>query len=118
MEKDFYQEMKDELYNCRTEIIKALAVNSESFRQIIESVDPKDFGDIASEDTDRKMLEFMGEKDIKRMQLIESALARIEQGKYGKCIKCAKKIPEDRLRAIPYALMCIECQTETERKKR
>ncbi|MGP1576012.1 MAG: TraR/DksA family transcriptional regulator [Treponema sp.] len=118
MEKDFYQEMKEELHECKAELIKTLASNSEDFRQIIEAVDPKDFGDIASDDTDRKMLEFMGEKDIKRMQLIESALARIEQGKYGKCIKCAKKIPEDRLRAIPYALMCIECQTETERRKR
>ena len=118
MGNEFYQEMKQSLHNCRAEIVKTFVANNESFKQIIESVDPKDFGDIASEDTDRKMLEFMGEKDIKRMQLIESALARIEQGKYGKCIKCGKKIPEDRLRAIPYALMCIECQTASERKKR
>jgi len=118
MENEFYQEMKQSLHNCRDEIVKTFVANNESFKQIIESVDPKDFGDIASEDTDRKMLECMGEKDIKRMQLIESALARLEQGKYGKCIKCGKKIPEDRLRAIPYALMCIECQTISERKKR
>lgn len=118
MGNDFYQEMKQSLYDCRAEIIKTFVANNESFKQIIESVDPKDFGDVASEDTDRKMLESMSEKDAKRMQLIESALARIEQGKYGKCIKCGVKIPEDRLRAIPYALMCIECQTETERKKR
>ena len=118
MGNEFYQEMKQSLHNCRAEIVKTFVANNESFKQIIESVDPKDFGDIASEDTDRKMLECMGEKDIKRMQLIESALARIEQGKYGKCIKCSKKIPEDRLRAIPYALMCIECQTASERKKR
>ena len=118
MGNEFYQEMKQSLHNCHAEIVKTFVANNESFKQIIESVDPKDFGDIASEDTDRKMLECMGEKDIKRMQLIESALARIEQGKYGKCIKCGKKIPEDRLRAIPYALMCIECQTASERKKR
>ena len=118
MEKEFYQEMKQSLHGHRAEIIKTFVANHESFQQIIESVDPKDFGDIASEDTDRKMLESMNEKDAKRMQLIESALARLEQGKYGKCIKCTKKIPEDRLRAIPYALMCIDCQSETERKKR
>ena len=91
MEKEFYQEMKQSLHERRAEIIKTFVANNESFKQIIESVDPKDFGDIASEDTDRKMLESMSEKDIKRMQLIESALARIEQGKYGKCIKCTKK---------------------------
>ena len=118
MEKDFIQEMKEALSQGQNDILKTLAANNENFRQIIESVDPKDFGDIAADDTDRKMLDFMGEKDMKRMQLIESALARIEQGKYGKCIKCEKMIPEDRLRAIPYALMCIECQTVSERKKR
>ena len=118
MERDFYQEMKKQLYNCRTEIIKTLAANSEDFRQIIESVDPKDFGDIASDDTDRKMLENMSEKDSKRLQMIDSALARLEQGKYGKCLKCGTKIPEARLTAIPYAAMCIECQSEIERRKR
>ncbi len=118
MEQDFCQEMKEALYKCREDLIKILAANNESFKEIIESVDPKDFGDIASDDTDRKLLESMGEKGIKQMQLIESALTRIEQGKYGKCIKCGKKILEERLRAIPYALMCIECQTVTERKKR
>lgn len=118
MEKEFYQEMKEVLYKYREELIKTMTANNEDFRQIIEEVDPKDFGDIASNDTDRKMLEFMGEKGFKRMQLIESALARIEQGKYGKCIKCAKKIPEPRLRAIPYALMCIDCQTAAEKRKR
>ena len=91
MEKEFYQEMKQSLHEHRAEIIKTFVANHESFQQIIESVDPKDFGDIASEDTDRKMLESMNEKDAKRMQLIESALARLEQGKYGKCIKCTKK---------------------------
>lgn len=118
METAFYQEMKRSLYEHRAEIIKTVIAHNENFKQIIESVDPKDFGDIASEDTDRKMLESMSEKDVKRMQLIDSALARLEQGRYGKCIKCGKKIPEDRLRAIPYALMCIECQSQAERKKR
>jgi len=61
MEKDFYQEMKQSLHEHRAQIIKTFVANNESFKQIIESVDPKDFGDIASEDTDRKMLECMGE---------------------------------------------------------
>ena len=64
MEKDFYQEMKQSLHNYRAEIVKTFVANNESFKQIIESVDPKDFGDIASEDTDRKMLESMSEKDV------------------------------------------------------
>ena len=70
MEKEFYQEMKQSLHEHRAEIIKTFVANHESFQQIIESVDPKDFGDIASEDTDRKMLESMNEKDSKRMHQV------------------------------------------------
>ncbi|MDR2028346.1 MAG: TraR/DksA family transcriptional regulator, partial [Treponema sp.] len=51
-------------------------------------------------------------------KLIDSALTRIQQGKYGLCMKCGKRIPQDRLEAIPYALMCIECKTAEERRNR
>ncbi|MFO8063594.1 MAG: TraR/DksA C4-type zinc finger protein, partial [Spirochaetia bacterium] len=57
-------------------------------------------------------------QEIKRLRLIESALARIEEGKYGICLKSGKPIPRERLEAIPYALYRIEYQAELERKNR
>lgn len=118
MKSNFIQEMRDLLLQRREEIVRNLASNNDDFKEIVEGGDPKDFGDIVTTNVDRKMLEFMSEKEMKRMQQIDSALVRIEQNKYGVCIKCSKKIPEDRLRAIPYALMCVECQSLNERKKR
>ncbi|HNY22492.1 MAG TPA: TraR/DksA family transcriptional regulator [Treponemataceae bacterium] len=118
MEKDFTDKMKQSLINLKREIIETLIANNEDFRDIVEGLDPKDFADIASDDMDRKMLETIGSKDMKRMKLIDSAITRIEQGKYGLCMKCGKKIPKERLEAIPYALMCIECQTADERRNR
>lgn len=118
MEKEFIDSMKDSLINMKKEIIASLVANNEDFKAIVEGVDPKDSVDIASDDMDRKMLESMGTKDLKRMKLIDSALGRIEMGKYGVCIKCGKKIPRERLSAIPYALMCVECQSEDERRNR
>jgi RNA polymerase-binding transcription factor DksA len=59
-----------------------------------------------------------GTQDLKRLKLIDSAITRIQQGKYGLCMKCGKRIPTDRLEAIPYALMCIECKAEEERRNR
>jgi RNA polymerase-binding transcription factor DksA len=64
------------------------------------------------------MLEALGAKDVNKLKLIDSALSRIEQNKYGLCIKCGKKIPQERLEAIPSALLCVECKTEDERKNR
>jgi RNA polymerase-binding transcription factor DksA len=43
---------------------------------------------------------------------------RIEQGKYGLCLKCGKRIPQERLEAIPYAFLCINCKSDDERKNR
>jgi len=39
-----------------------------------------------------------------------SALARIEAGSFGTCIRCGVDIPVDRLRAMPAAELCITCK--------
>ena len=118
MEKEFAEQMKEALIKMKKEIVDSLAANSAEFKAIAGAEDPKDPIDAASDDIDRKMLESLGAKDLKRMRLIDSALTRIEAGKYGVCIKCGKKIPRERLEAIPYALMCVQCQSADERRNR
>lgn len=100
--EEFYQQMKTLLQESRAEIVKTFVANNESFKQLIESVDPKDFGDIASEDTDRKMLENMSEKDSKRLQMIDSALARLEVN----ALNAAKKYRKLGLQPFPM-LPCV-----------
>jgi RNA polymerase-binding protein DksA len=118
IDQDFIKKMEASLLALKAEIIDNLIASNEDFKEIIEGMDPKDLADIASDDTDRKMIEAIGSQELKRLKLIDSALTRIKQGKYGHCIKCGKRIPQDRLVAIPYALMCIECKSEDERRNR
>jgi RNA polymerase-binding protein DksA len=118
MDQTFISAMETSLTNLKTEIISNLMVNNDDFKEIVEGMDPKDLADIASDDIDRKMIEAIGSQELKRLRLIDSALTRIKQGKYGLCIKCGKRIPQDRLEAIPYALMCIDCKTAEERRNR
>jgi RNA polymerase-binding protein DksA len=118
MEQAFVDRMGQSLTELKKEIISNLLVNNEDFKEIVEGMDPKDLADIASDDIDRKMIEAIGSQEMKRLRLIDSALTRIQQGKYGLCIKCGKRIPQNRLEAIPYALMCIECKTAEERRNR
>jgi DnaK suppressor protein len=40
---------------------------------------------------------------------VEAALERIEQGTYGTCQNCGREISRERLEAIPYTPLCIEC---------
>jgi RNA polymerase-binding protein DksA len=117
-EQDFVERMEKILSDQKREIISNLLASNEDFRGIVEDMDPKDLVDVASDDIDRKMIEAIGAQELKRLRMIESALARIQQGKYGLCIKCSKKIPFERLEAIPYAIMCIECKTAEEKRNR
>jgi DnaK suppressor protein len=48
---------------------------------------------------------------------IMNALGRIEDGTYGKCMRCGKDIPIDRLRAIPYAEYDVACQEIIDREQ-
>jgi RNA polymerase-binding protein DksA len=118
MNQDFISQIKQSLTILKTGIISNLIASSEDFKEIVEGMDPKDLADVASDDMDRKMIEALGSQELKRLKLIDSALTRIEQGKYGLCVKCGKRIPQDRLEAIPYALMCIDCKTAEERRNR
>jgi RNA polymerase-binding protein DksA len=118
IDKDFINEMETALSKLKAEIVDNLIVANKDFKEIMEGMDPKDLADIASDDIDRKMIEAIGSQELKRLKLIDSAITRIKQDKYGHCIKCGKRIPQDRLKAIPYALMCIECKSEEERRNR
>ncbi len=44
------------------------------------------------------------------LQGIETALARLKSGKYGVCSECGSEIPAARLRAMPFAERCRDCQ--------
>ncbi|MFZ5988338.1 MAG: TraR/DksA C4-type zinc finger protein [Bacillota bacterium] len=45
---------------------------------------------------------------------IHDAIGRMDQGKYGKCEFCGVEIAEERLEALPYARLCIDCETSKE----
>jgi len=118
IDQEFIDKMESALLVLKSEIIDNLVASNEDFKEIMEGEEPKDLADIASDDMDRKMIEAIGTQELKRLKLIEAAITRIKQGKYGHCIKCGRRIPQDRLIAIPYAIMCIECKSEEERRNR
>jgi len=70
--------------------------------------------DLAAETFERE--KDLGLKDNAKIMLmkVNRALEKIENGTYGRCEKCGKKIEEERLEAIPYAILCMECKREEE----
>lgn len=51
------------------------------------------------------------------LQLVNGALARMDEGTYGICQRCGKPIGAARLEAFPYVAYCIECQSILEREQ-
>jgi DnaK suppressor protein len=45
---------------------------------------------------------------------IDDALGRLEQGDYGNCFECGEEIAERRLRALPFAVRCKDCEEARE----
>jgi RNA polymerase-binding transcription factor len=45
---------------------------------------------------------------------VDDALRRLEQGSYGNCFECGDEIAEKRLRALPFAVRCKDCEEAKE----
>jgi DnaK suppressor protein len=48
------------------------------------------------------------------LQKINEALGRLEEGVYGNCYECGEEIAEQRLRALPFAVRCKDCEEQRE----
>ena len=69
--------------------------------------------DIADRATNAFQREFsysLSENENRMLRLIDEALVRLGEGKYGMCTHCGQTIEKPRLEAIPWARHCIACQ--------
>ena len=53
-----------------------------------------------------------------KLKYLDEALVRLAGGKYGKCLKCGEPIPLERLRVLPCASYCVDCQQKRGRATR
>jgi DnaK suppressor protein len=60
----------------------------------------------------------MRERAGLHLEAVERALARLDAGTYGTCLRCGQPIAAERLEALPWAAHCIECQTIVDRGRR
>lgn len=74
--------------------------------------------DMATDNYDREFALNLAENEQKILNRIEMALEKIEEGAYGDCESCGKKITKVRLTAVPYAELCVPCQEQQEKKVR
>jgi DnaK suppressor protein len=71
--------------------------------------------DTATETVDREIDYTLEESDGRLLAAIDGALARIDAGTYGICVNCGAQIAPERLEAMPWATLCIDCKRKEER---
>jgi len=74
--------------------------------------------DQASDNYDREFSLNLASDSQKLIYAIDETLGRIKDKTYGRCSKCNKEISRKRLRAVPYAILCIDCQRKEETKRK
>jgi DnaK suppressor protein len=50
-----------------------------------------------------------------QLELVDAALARLDAGTFGTCLRCGRSIAPERLEALPWAAHCIDCRRELDR---
>jgi len=71
--------------------------------------------DVATDTYDREFSLGLATDEHKVIYELNDALKRLEEDTYGICENCKKPIPKTRLKAIPYARLCIKCQQAKEK---
>lgn len=72
--------------------------------------------DVATDTYDREFSLSLASNDRKALYEFDDALKKIEEGAFGICEECKLLIARGRLKAVPYARLCVKCQQMKEKK--
>jgi len=117
MARERYAELKQILEDRRREILNEVQEKMRDVRAEGASGEGKGVLDAAeaSEADIQDDIEFaLIQMKTETLHKINEALARLDEGTFGYCFECGDEISERRLRALPFAVRCKDCEEERE----
>jgi len=113
---DRYRELRRILEERRREIVSAV---KEKMRDVRSEAPQTAHGVVDAGETSEA--DFQDDIEFALIQMktetlskIDEALRRLEDGHYGYCFECGEEIAEQRLRALPFAVRCKDCEEARE----
>lgn len=113
---DRYEELKRMLVERQREIMhevqgKIRDVRAEGSDKDHEVLDPGETSEVdIQEDIEFALIQMKAET----LNKINEALSRLDEGSYGRCFECGDEIAQARLRALPFAVRCKDCEEARE----
>src|SRR5687767_15954350 len=113
--KNRYDELKKMLEDRRRELmndvqgrIREVRTDSSKDREVLDQGESSEV-DI-QEDIEFALIQMKSET----LNKVDAALRRLDEGTYGDCFECGDEISEARLRALPFAVRCKDCEEARE----
>ena len=106
--KAILESRRSELAHELRDKIRAVRSDGHSHRDVLDDAEGSE-GDI-QDDIEFALIQLKTET----LTQIDTALSRLEEGDYGNCFECGTEIAEARLRALPFAVRCTDCEHKRE----
>ena len=103
--------LKDAMIRMRERLTGQVSALSDDSLKYIDDQSTED----RTDDFDREFALNLVSSEHDAIFEIDEALRRIKERTYGICVACGCAIEKPRLHALPFARMCVRCQSETER---
>ena len=107
-----HQALKGMLEERRQEILDKLRTIREAMPD--QRLDVQDAEEQAVTDFAKDMEFALVQMKADTLSRIDEAMRRLESGAYGECAECGAEIPAARLKALPFAVLCRDCQAQEE----
>jgi len=115
MRKAFLKKARETLEEMRAQLLRNVQQDLNEVRDASKD-EGMDTYDLASDARDKEINLILGDRDREKVQAIDEALSRVDDGSYGICESCESDIAEARLQALPFTRLCVNCQAERERE--
>jgi DnaK suppressor protein len=110
-----YSELKKMLENRRRELVAEVQGRMRDVRaESSQERDVMDQGESSEVDIQEDIELALIQMKSETLNKIQAALRRLDEGSYGDCFECGDEISEARLRALPFAVRCKECEEARE----
>ena len=109
---------RTELLEMRERVLRAahdIVEDDTEDGELSSAAGDQHLADHASDMFDREVDGSLEENAVLLVREIDAALERIDAGTYGTCVRCGNAILEERLAAVPYAVLCLSCKRDEER---
>jgi len=103
-----FSELQTLLLKRRAELTERVSRIEHDARHISDPLE-QDSKERAVQQENDEVLNALEKEALSELRAIERALARIDNGSYGRCQSCGNDIATARLNALPYTDHCIEC---------